>query len=100
MPLRPLGLQLVIRPRNRPARRAADRKLHGHDRQAEADQEDQIQQNERRAAVLARDVRKPPHVAQADRTARRNQDKAQAGAEGLALFHGNVLSFSNAPLTR
>ena len=59
---------------------AAHGKLHGHDRQPQKQQKQDIKQHEGRAAVLSRKIRELPHVSDADGTARREQDKAQAGA--------------------
>lgn len=49
---------------------AAHRKFHGHDGQAQNDEEDQVEQHERAAAALTCDIRELPHVANADGTAR------------------------------
>lgn len=43
------------------------------DRQAEDDEEEQVDQHERRAAVLSRDVGEPPDVADPDGAARRDR---------------------------
>ena len=49
---------------------AAHCKLHGHDGQAQNDEEDQVEQHERAAAALTGNIRELPHVANADGTAR------------------------------
>ena len=53
--------------------------FHGQDRDAQDDQEEQVHQNEKTAAVLTGYVRKPPDVAEADRAAGREKDEAEAG---------------------
>ena len=65
---------------------AAHGELHHHDGQAQNDQEDQIEQHERAAAVFAGDIGKAPHVSKTDGTACGYQDEAQAGCEVLALL--------------
>ena len=70
------------------------RELHHHDRQAQNHKEQQVEQDERRTAVLAGDVGEAPDVAQADGATCRNENEAQARREPLAtglrrsLLHG------------
>ena len=66
--------------------RATDGEFHDHDRQAQDNQKDEIQQHERAAAVFARNVWETPDVAQTDSAARGDEDEAQAGREVLALL--------------
>ena len=56
---------------------AAHCKLHGHNGQAQNDEEQQIEQHEGTAAALPRHIGKFPDVSDADGTARREQDEAQ-----------------------
>ena len=64
---------------------ATNRKLHGQHGNAHRQQEDQIKQHEYAAAVLPRDRRKAPDIADADRAARADEQKAQSRSEVLAL---------------
>src|SRR5699024_1811880 len=50
------------------------------------DQEHQVEQHEQAAAVLPHQEREAPHVPDADRTARADQDEAQPRAKGFT-FH-------------
>ena len=70
--------------------RAAHRKLHHEDGDAEHHQKDQVHEHESGAAVLARDVRETPDVAQAAGAAGRNEDEAQSGRETLARGDGTL----------
>ena len=79
MPLRALRLQRIKRHRRTADTRAAHGKLRNHDGQTQDGQEYQLNQHERRATVLTRDIRETPNVAKADSTASRHQDKAQTG---------------------
>ena len=56
---------------------AAHCKLHGHNGQAQNDEEQQIEQHEGTAAALPRHIGEFPDVSDADGTARREQDEAQ-----------------------
>ena len=77
-------LQPIERLRRRLLRCAPDRKLHHHDGQAQDDQEDQVDQDECGAAVLAGDVGEAPDVAQSDCATRADKEEADAGGEVLA----------------
>ena len=85
MPLRAPLFQRAIRLRRRSVTRAADSQLHGQHGNAHRQQEDQIKQHEYAATVLPRDRRKAPDVADADRAARADEQKAQSRSEVLAL---------------
>lgn len=61
----PRGLQDIEGLGGRTLGGAADGELHDHDGQAQNDEEDEIHQDEGRAAVFAGDVGEAPHVAQA-----------------------------------
>ena len=70
---------------------AAERKLHHHHGKAEHEQENQIDQYEKRAAVLAGHERKTPDVAETDRASRGQQDEAEPGTQcfprGTVIAH-------------
>ena len=70
VPLLARLFQCLIGPHRAFAGSAAHRKLHGHDGQAQNDEEDQVEQHERAAAALTGNIRELPHVANADGTAR------------------------------
>ena len=72
-------------------------KLHHEDWQAENGKKHQVQQDERAAAVLARDIGEAPDVAQADGTARAYQDEAQARGEFLALGGSRAFLHGRSP---
>ena len=78
-------LQRVERRRRALLAGTAHGELHHHDGQAQDDEEYEVHQHERRAAVFARDVGEAPHVAQTDGAPRGNQDEAQTRAEPFAL---------------
>ena len=86
VPFCALRLKLLIHPNGAYLRSAPDGKFDGHDRQTQNDEEDQIQQHKRAAAVLPRHPRKLPHVAHADGAAGRKQDEAEAAAQTFS-FH-------------
>ena len=84
----PFGTRLfqrLIRAHRAFLARAADRKFHRHDRKAEDEQEDDVADDKRAAAILAYQPRELPYVAHADRTSRGKQDEAKARAESFSL---------------
>ena len=70
--------QCLIGPHRAFAGGAPHGKLHGHDGQAQNDEEQQIEQHERAAAALAGHVGEFPYVSDADGTARGKQDKPKS----------------------
>ena len=80
----PRGLQDVEGLGGRTLGGAADGELHDHDGQTQNDEEDEIHQDEGRAAVFTGDVGEAPHVAQADGAAGRDEDEAETTGEVLA----------------
>lgn len=93
MPLRSLRLEHVERHGCTADARASDGKLCDHDGQAEDGQEDEIDEHERGAAILACDVREAPDIAESDGTARRDQDEAQARRKTSSFFQKLSLLF-------
>ena len=89
MPVAALGLQLLEGDDHTLPAGSPHRKLHGHDGQAQHDQEKQVNKHERRAAVLAHAVREHPDVAHAHGGADRGKDEADAVFEigRLVLLH-------------
>ena len=81
-----LGFEHIERLRAAFLAGTAHGELHHHDGQAQNDQEDQIEQHERAAAVFAGDIGETPHVSKADGAACGHQNEAQAGREVLALL--------------
>ena len=73
MPFTARLFQRPIRTDRALSSRTSHRKLHGEDRDAHTQQEQQIEQDEYAAAVLSRYIRKPPHISNSDRTARAYQ---------------------------
>ena len=69
----------------------AEGQLHDQNREAEDRQKQQIQQHEHPAAALSGDERKPPDIAQADRTTGRQKDKSDPGTQILS-GHDSTLS--------
>ena len=86
VPFLSLALELLIHVDGAGLCRAADGKLHRHDRQAQNQQADDIKQDESAAAILAAHPRELPHVSAADRAAGRQQDKSQPGTQSFS-FH-------------
>ena len=76
------------------AGRPAHGELHGHDGQAQHDQEKQVNKHERRAAVLSGNIGEAPYVADADGTPGRNEQKAQPRGKFFSFFHNPDPSFS------
>lgn len=86
VPFRPFRFQFVVQGSRAFLGGPSHSKFHGHDRNAQDDQEKQINQNENCPAVLPGHIRKFPHVPDADGAACRKQDKPQPGTEFFA-FH-------------
>ena len=74
VPFRALGFQSIVGEGGAPSGRAADGELRRHDRDAEDDEEEEVDEHEDGAAVLPADVRELPDVADADGAARGHQD--------------------------
>ena len=72
---------------------SANCKFHDHDRQPQNDQKEQIDQNERRTAVLSRYVGKTPYISKTDGTTCRYQDKAQSGRKFFSFHFLNLIIF-------
>ena len=70
MPLGSLGLELLVRLDDAQSAASAERQLHRQNRDAHDRQKQQVDQYEKAAAVLTRNVGEFPHIADADRTAR------------------------------
>ena len=64
---------------------AAHGELHDHDGQSQDHQEDEVHDEEGRAAVLAGDVGEAPDVAEADGAAGGDEDEPQTTAESLTF---------------
>ena len=77
-------LQLVEGPGDGALRAAAHRELHDQDGKSQHHEEQQVHDEEGRAAVLAGDVGEAPDVAEADGAAGRDEDEAEAAGEVLA----------------
>ena len=60
--------------------------LHGHDGQAQNDEEQQVEQHESAAAALTCHVRELPHISDADRAAGGKEDEPESRFEFFA-FH-------------
>ena len=88
------GLQGLVALHRALAAGPADGQLHGQHRHAHDDQEHQVEQHEQAAAVLSHQEREAPHVPDADRAARADQDKAQPRAKGFT-FHDFPPKHSN-----
>ena len=67
----------------------SNRKFHGHNRQSQDSQEDQIKQYECTATALSGHVREFPDVSDSDGTACRNQDESQTGSKFFSFFHNS-----------
>ena len=76
------------------AGRPAHGELHHHDGQAQDDEEHEVHQHERRAAVLSGNIGEAPYVADADGTPGRNEQKAQPRGKFFSFFHNPDPSFS------
>ena len=94
VPLAARWLQRLVRATRRAVARTADRQLHREHRQTHKHQKNQVEQHKNAAAVLPCDGREAPHVANADGTARADQNEAKAGTKALTLF----LGFHSIPL--
>ena len=78
--------QHVERAGGRSLARTTYGELHHHDRQSQHDQEDEVQDNERRTAILAGDVGKTPDVAKADGATGGHENEPDARLEMLACL--------------
>jgi len=78
MPLAAPGLQRLVGAARRAAARTANGQLHRQDRQTHEHQKEQVEQHKDAAAVLAGDCGEAPDVADADSTARADQNEAKA----------------------
>ena len=96
VPLLARLFQCLIGPHRAFAGSAAHCKLHGHDGQAQNDEEDQVEQHERAAAALTGNIRELPHVANADGTARRKQNEAHPGLQFFSFHDSKLLVFRSA----
>ena len=90
MPFRAFGFQYVETSGRGSLACPAHGKFHDHDRHAEDDKKDQIDDDKGGAAVFSRDVRKAPHVSQADGASCGNEDEAEAGSKTFSFFHKKV----------
>jgi hypothetical protein len=86
VPLLALAFKLLIHPDGAGLRRAAHGELHRHDRQAQKQQAEDIDEDEAASAVLAAHPREFPYVSAADGAACRQQDEAQPGTQAFS-FH-------------
>ena len=92
VPLLPRLFQRLIRPHRTFAGGTSHGKFHGHDRQTQNDQKDQVEQYKSTAAALTCNIRKLPHVADADGTACGKQNKAQTGFQSFS-FHDPITPY-------
>ena len=86
VPLLTLAFKLLIHVDGAGLRRTAHGELHRHDRQAQKQQAEDIDEDEAASAVLAAHPREFPYVSAADGAACRQQDKAQPGTQAFS-FH-------------
>ena len=86
VPLLALAFKLLIHVDGAGLRRAAHGEFHRHDRQAQKQQAEDIDEDEAASAVLAAHPREFPYVSAADGAACRQQDKAQPGTQAFS-FH-------------
>ena len=66
------------------------RELHGHYRQSEQDQEEEINENEACTYVLSGDIWEPPYVPKSDGTACREEYETESAPQSLTLFKINT----------
>ena len=85
VPLAAGGLQGLVAQHRAFAAGPAHRQLHGEDGHTHCHQEQQVEQHEHPAAVLPGDIGELPHVADAHRTPRAHQQKAQPGLETIPI---------------
>ena len=76
VPLAALALKIPVRQNRAAFARAAYRKLHREHRHAHYKQADEIDQDEKAAAVLTRHIREAPDIADSDSAARADKQKA------------------------
>ena len=76
VPLAALALKIPVRQHRAAFARAAYRKLHREHRHAHYKQADEIDQDEKAAAVLTRHKREAPDIADSDSAARADKQKA------------------------
>ena len=81
----PLRAHLGISPDGILAGPAADCDVAGQKRKTESESQDQINQNEKAAAVLGRQIGEAPEIADADRAAGRRHDEADLAGEAVLL---------------
>ena len=86
VPFLPRLFQRLIRPHRAFAGGASHGKLHGHDGQAQNDEEQQVEQHESAAAALTCHVGELPHISDADRAASGKEDEPESRFEFFA-FH-------------
>ena len=86
MPLAPARLKRIEAARRGAVARASHGKLHHQQGQTQDHQEQDNEQHECGAAVLARDVGETPDVAQADGAAGADEQKTQTAREALAAL--------------
>jgi len=69
----------------------AQREFHGHNRETQKDQAEDVDQYESTAAVFTGHPGKLPHVAATDGTTGAEQDEPQSRGKTFAFFHNNSL---------
>ncbi len=81
VPFRARRLQFSQQPGRTGSGSPAGRKFHGHDRQSEHQQKQQVEEQEHPAAVQPGHIGELPDIADADRASRRNQYESQPGSQ-------------------
>jgi hypothetical protein len=68
--------------------------LGSEQRETKCDRQHQIHKQEESAAILSRQIRKPPNIAQSHRAARRRKHKAKLPAERISRCHNLFVRFT------
>ena len=87
VPFRSLLLQHAVRGQNASVTCPSHGVFHGHDRDAENCQKDDVDEYKKTAAVLAGDVWESPYIADAYGTACRQKNESKPGSERFSFFH-------------